>query len=57
MFRSTRDSIEPQLQQIREYQQERITAILQQNQRGEYDKIREERAQRLKQQGDRPPAR
>lgn len=56
MFRSTRDSIEPQLQQIRDYQQERIGAVLNPQQRLEYQKLREERAERLKQQG-RPPSR
>ena len=51
----TRDSIEPQLQRIREDQQERVHAILNPDQQAEYDKIRAERAARLKQQGKLPP--
>jgi hypothetical protein len=56
-FRTTRASIEPELQRIRDDQQQRVHAILSADQRTEYDKIRAERAARLKQQGQLPPTR
>jgi len=56
-LQATRDTIEPQLQHLRESQQERVHAILSPEQQAEYDKIRAERAERLKRQGKLPPTR
>lgn len=42
-FRTTRDSIEPALANIREQQHQRILAILEPAQRAEYEKMRKER--------------
>ncbi len=42
-FRTTRDSIEPALANIREQQHQRILAILKPAQRAEYEKMRKER--------------
>ena len=53
-FRTTRDSIEPALAQIREEQHRRILSILQPDQRAEYEKMRQEREARARQ--DAPPA-
>ena len=54
-LQAARDSIEPELQRLREAQQQRIRAILQSGQQAEYDKIRAERAQRIKQRDRRRP--
>jgi len=48
-FRETRSSIDPQLKQIREGQQEQIRALLSPEQAAEWDKWRQERAERRKQ--------
>jgi uncharacterized protein YneF (UPF0154 family) len=53
--RKTRDSIEPELQRIREDQQAQIHAILSPEQAVEYDKMRKERDERRKKEG--PPPR
>ena len=54
-FRETRDSIEPSMKRIREQQQEQIRALLTPEQATEWDKWRQERAEKRKQRGDRPP--
>jgi hypothetical protein len=54
-LQATRNTIEPQLQHLRENQQERIHAILSPDQQSEYDKIRAERAERMKKQGKQSP--
>lgn len=55
-FNSTRDSIEPALQKIREDQHQRILAILAPAQRAEYEKMRQEREARIRQQQNAPVA-
>jgi len=49
-FRATRDGLEPALQKIREEQHERILEILEPTQRAEYEKMRQEREARIRQQ-------
>ena len=49
-FGATRDSIEPALQKIREDQHQHILAILEPAQRAEYEKMRQEREARIRQQ-------
>jgi hypothetical protein len=50
-FHATRDSIEPALAKIREEQHQRILAILQPVQQAEYEKMRQEREARARQEG------
>jgi hypothetical protein len=54
-FRTTRDSIEPALANIREEQHRRILAILEPAQRAEYEKMRQEREAHARQEA--PPPR
>ncbi len=56
-FKQTRDSIEPELQRIREEQQAKVRALLSPDQQIEYDKMRKEREERQRQQGNPPPPR
>lgn len=49
-FRATRDGLEPALQKIREEQHQRILEILEPAQRTEYEKMRQEREARIRQQ-------
>jgi hypothetical protein len=49
-FRATRDGLEPALQKIREEQHQRILEILEPAERAEYEKMREEREARIRQQ-------
>jgi hypothetical protein len=49
-FRATRDGLEPALQKIREEQHQRILEILEPAQRAEYEKMRQEREARIRQQ-------
>jgi Spy/CpxP family protein refolding chaperone len=53
--RSTRESIEPEIRQIRDEQQEKVHQILSADQRPEYDKMRQEREAEIKRRGGRPP--
>lgn len=53
--RSTRESIEPEIRQIRDEQQEKVHQILSADQRPEYDKMRQEREAEIKRNGDRQP--
>lgn len=53
--RSTRESIEPEIRQIRDEQQEKVHQILSADQRPEYDKMRQEREAEIKRNGGRPP--
>jgi Spy/CpxP family protein refolding chaperone len=52
--RSTRESIEPEIRQIRDEQQEKVHQILSADQRPEYDKMRQEREAEIKRRGGRP---
>jgi Spy/CpxP family protein refolding chaperone len=52
--RSTRESIEPEIRQIRDEQQEKVHQILSAEQRPEYDKMRQEREAEIKRRGGRP---
>ena len=56
-FSTTRDSIEPQLAKIRDEQHRRILAILEPAQQAEYEKMRQEREARARQDGSAPPSR
>jgi hypothetical protein len=56
-FKKTRDSIEPELARIREEQHQRILSLLNPAQAAEYEKMRKEREERLRQQGPPPPPR
>ena len=51
-FRATRDGLEPALQKIRDEQHQRILEILEPGQRVEYEKMRQEREARIRQQKD-----
>jgi hypothetical protein len=53
--RATRESIEPDIQKIRDEQQAKVHEILRPDQRGEYDKMRVEREAEIKRRGPRPP--
>jgi hypothetical protein len=53
-FRTTRDSIEPALANIRDQQHQRILAILEPAQRAEYEKMRLERERAQQQQQPAP---
>lgn len=53
-FQNTRDSIEPALAKIREQQHQRILEILKTDQRAEYEKMRQEREARARQEGSSP---
>jgi hypothetical protein len=53
-FRTTRDSIEPALANIREEQHRRILALLEPAQRAEYEKMRQEREARARQEAPPP---
>jgi hypothetical protein len=53
-FRTTRDSIEPALANIREEQHRRILAILEPAQRAEYEKMRQEREAHARQEAPPP---
>jgi hypothetical protein len=53
-FRTKRDSIEPALAQIREEQHRRILSILEPAQRAEYEKMRQEREARARQEAPPP---
>lgn len=50
-FSATRNSIEPALAKIRDEQHQRILAILEPAQRAEYEKMRQEREARTRQEG------
>jgi hypothetical protein len=52
-FRATRDSINPQMDKIREDQHQQIKAILNPDQGAEYEKMRQEREAEVKRNG--PP--
>ena len=54
-FRATRATIEPDMLRIRQEQQDRIHAILDAEQDVEWDQIRRERDERIKQNGGRIP--
>lgn len=53
-FRTTRDSIEPALANIREEQHRRILALLEPAQRAEYEKMRQEREAQARQEAPPP---
>ena len=53
--RATRESIEPDIQKIRDEQQAKVHEILRPDQRGEYDQMRKEREAEIKRRGPRPP--
>ena len=55
-FRETRSTIEPEMQRIRQEQQERIHAILDAEQDIEWDQIRRERDEHIRQRGGWVPA-
>jgi hypothetical protein len=55
-FRTTRDSIEPELAKIRDEQHQRILAILDPAQRVEYEKMRQERAAQTRQDSSGVPS-
>jgi hypothetical protein len=56
-FDATRASIVPELDRIREEQHKRILAILEPAQQAEYEKMRQEREERIRQEGAAPPSR
>ena len=53
-FRQARTSIDPQMQKIRQQQEARIDQLLSTEQKTEWEKMRQERAQDRKKRGDRP---
>jgi DNA primase len=53
-FRAARQSIEPEMQKIRDEQQQRISEMLSPEQRTEWGKMRAEREAQIKQRGGRP---
>jgi Spy/CpxP family protein refolding chaperone len=54
-FRATRDGLEPALQKIREEQHQRILGILEPDQRAEYETMRKEREERIRQRNQATP--
>ncbi len=54
-FRATRDTIEPEMQRIREEQQEKVHTILRPEQIPEYEKMRKERDEEIRRRGLPPP--
>jgi hypothetical protein len=56
-FRKTRESIEPEMLRIREEQHQWILSLLKPEQAAEYEKMRKEREERQRQQGNPLPPR